>query len=596
MGLDDCRRALACALLSVLPLVGLADADHFLGNAYYSDRNTPKLIVILHGGTPAKTDKPAPLVPEPTGGTLDYTRFYFGFDFVRRLMGVGSAVGLKTMSGFELDNASWSAHGPADADGKVVYTIGCDENKLDDHFIVPGNFVGTGIPKISAFLSHRDGSKELIPQTKAAINQIYDAYVAKFGKPKSIIEAKSRPNIILVGHSFGNLVSRMILCAPSDPIQGAALTPEERAKAEALRDKTLCFISLAGPHEGSPLATRAGELVQFINSMPHEMNDGVKLITGGKVKELFGFIKSSLDTGENRSLTTAFWSQLNTGVLAPARAARGNNTLVPIYTLIGNSPGGDFWTDPTNNDQFPSGGIMPSLGGNEDERRNAFRSLELMLVDYMLHNVPGSVKTWGKNPLPGDDLMARYQRNDLGLTLSKPGEDDGIPFGLPKFFSRDHVTKTETDLFGKKKTVVVRTNRDGEVDSDGLVSVSSGHGRHLGTAIDNFFSNDGEWDIPGVGKEHGSWYRLPSEGMPWEWQNHERIHRRGTVGNWLFHNIVQQAGPLVGPGDVSLWPEIDFDQIAKSEELFRRLKLSAGLIKADRAKIKLLPKFIHPPD
>jgi hypothetical protein len=109
---------------------------------------------------------------------------------------------------------------------------------------------------------------------------------------------------------------------------------------------------------------------------------------------------------------------------------------------------------------------------------------------------------------------------------------------------------TGKDLFGN--TIVVRTNRDGKVDSDGFVDVASGHGFRLGTNSDNFFDHSRNWTIGGA-SIRGSWYRVEAPDT-WKFSNHETIHRLAPVGTWISTNIVGQAGPIPAAGAFSVWP------------------------------------------
>lgn len=525
-----------------------------LGEITEADTNRPKLIVLLHGATPSPNASATPGIPEPDSGTLDYTRYYFGYDFVRRLLGVSRSVGLKTLSGVVLDERAWSRHDTPDAHNKVHYTEGARENVLDDRFLVPGNFTGAAPPPLAVLLTFRDGSRSLMDQAETAIDQIFDAYSQKFGTVAHPVT--TLPDLILVGHSMGNLVSRVILSAPADPIQAERLSDDQRQKAAALRDRTLYFVSLAGPHEGSPLADRAIALTDAVNGIPQPLLDLLNTVTNGAASDVKTFVHQELGKTSNHDLQTTVWSQLNAGVLAPQTARRTDGTLVPVYTLIGHSPGGDYFTDPLAADQYPGGGIDAGDLLDPERRRDALTALGLMFVDYLLHNVPGDgPHGWGSTNDVAFDKVARYHRKTLGLTLSDPGEEDGLPLGFPKFYSRVRITREEHPLIGDPHTVVVRTNHDGEIDSDGLVGVASGHGLHLGTRTANFFDHTVEWRIDGD-QMFGSWYRLSSEGAPWEFANHERIHRLGGTGNWLHANLIAQAGPFVSmdPADeISVW-------------------------------------------
>ena len=533
-----------------------------LGLATSTIPTGPKLIVLIHGATPSPSDAASEFVPEPNSGTLDYTRFYFSEPFVRELLGRPSTI--KTLGGVDVTGDQWTRHGtPTESKHKVTYTRGCDENLPNDHLIVRGDHTGTATPSVSVLLTYRDGSLGLMTQTKTIIDQVYSKYTQLFGSVAQPIAGKVPPSIIFVVHSMGGPVARTILSAPSDPIQQISLTDAQRQKAMAIRDKTISLVTLASPHEGSPLADRATELAAWLRNDGKTAIDAFTSLLPNSFKQAANDARlekiESFNRDALRDLTRGFWAQMNTGVLAPHRAKRSDDTLVPIYTLIGHSPGGGFFHNPDT--QWPLGGILLSDSSNEETRRKAVRGLGLMMADYALHNLPtqSTFKMWGRTTRDEFDLVARYHRKDLGITLSAPGEDQGIPLGIPKFYNRNHVTEVVKDIFGNPQkdrsgnvvTRVVRTNQDGLLDSDGFVDVASGHGFRLGTTTNYYFDHTKTFTVGGVATR-GSWYRvLPEE---WKYSNHETIHRLGSVGNWICLNIVDQAGPLTSEDELSVWP------------------------------------------
>jgi hypothetical protein len=558
-----------------------AQTPYDLGEAVRSNNQAPKLIILIHGGTPAPNDAASTGIPEPNSGTLDHVRFYFGYDFVRRLLNVGKGTGLKTLSGNVLTASEWSEHTAPNANGKYRMVHGANENNLDDHFIVPGNFTGNGTPNLSVMLVYRDGSRSLMQQTKDVVNQAMDLYTRKFGTERNPAPGKTLPNIILVGHSMGTLVSRTLLTVPTDPILGVSLTNEERQKAEAIRDKTLYCIALAGPHEGSPLADRALELVRASNNFPTPLKSIIDTASDALVhRPLIGSIQSTiqgmLGTGENQSVTTAALRQFNQGVLAPHKAKRSDGTVVPIYTLVGHSPGGAYFSTPK---EWPLGGATASNLTDEEGRRNYTRAAAMMMIDYIFHNAPSDgAKTYGNNQgEPDMDKTARYHKPLIG-DYSNPGENPGIPLGFPVFYNAVRERN-------------VRTNRDGEMDSDGLVPVNSGLGAKLGTNTLWYFDHSRRWNITGQGNTPGSWYRLSSNDAPWEFTNHETIQRTRGVGAWLYENIIQEAGPIASPNPISIWPIAIFNQLVT---LPKRTLLSEDLLqRLDGAKINYKVKKIE---
>jgi hypothetical protein len=564
-------------MLTSLILVAVATPNQGPANpmslgSVISEPTAPKLVVLLHGASPGPSDEAFPSVPQPDSNTLDFTRFYFSDSFVKQVLGNPST--LKTLGGVNVTGTQWDAHGWPNAKNKVVYSNGCVESRLEDHYIVAGSHTGSSTPAVSVMLTYRDASRGLMHQTQTAIDQIYDKYVALFGSAASPLAGKVRPNIILVGHSMGGLVSRGILCSPSDPIQQIRLSATQQQKAKAIADRTIALVTLATPHEGSPIANVASDLGNWlkgdgkgvIDLFTTPLPQALKRAADDARKEKV----QMLSRESIRDLRRDFWAQNNTGVLAPHRAARSDGSLIPVYTLIGHSPGGKtFFSNPDS--QWPTGGISLSDSSSEAARRKALRALGLMFADYALHNVPNAsnLKKWGNAGRSQFDLVARYHRKNLGVTLSEPGEDQGVPFGVPKFYNRDHVTKRERDLFGNEKVVVVRTNKDGLLDADGLVDVASGHGFKLGTNTEFYFDHTRTYSAGGR-TVRGSWYRvMPEDG--WKFANHEEIHRLGSTGQWIHLNIVDQAGPLSSTGELSVWPV--------SNRLPQRLRLPGKLRK-----------------
>jgi hypothetical protein len=576
-----CFLGLGCSLAQAQTTAEAAD----LGEAMKSSSSTPKVIVLIHGMSATPTEPSIPGVPEPKVDTLDYTRFYFSYSFARRLLGASSTEGLKTLSGTSVSGAKWDQHGEPDSNGKVAYTIATNESSEEDHFIVPGDFSGTGTPPVSLMLVYRDASKTLMTQTKDAIDQVYTLYTSQFGSEASPKTGKIRPNIIFVGHSMGNLVTRALLSNPSGTVRNESLSARQRLRAGAIRDRTLYLVSLAGPHQGSPLADFVSSIQSGVSTVPAVVKDGLNALSSGLGDGVQQQATSMIMNPAMVDLRTDTWTSLNQGALAPHNSKRSDGTLIPIYTMIGHRNSASLFTNPSDDTQFPLGGITATLASSEPGRRNITRNGAMMVLDWILHNVP-SVRdnAWGATTDNRFDKIARYHRKLGGLTLSAAGEDQGAPFGLPKYFNKDHVTRTVRTLFGTK-TEVVRTNRDGESDSDGLVAALSGHGWRLGTSTNNFFAHTSEFSQPS-GTDIGSWYRIHSDDMPWEFTSHETIHRSADTGGWIRENIVNLAGPLCAQtGVVSVWPAKAIDSRLRliktlSLDVQRKMRLEATITSA----------------
>jgi hypothetical protein len=522
-----------------------------LGSVIETQEGHPTLVILVHGMSAAEGDSPMPGVPEPAVPSLDYNRFYFSSGFVQKLLGSAS---LKTLSQKDVSGSKWEAHGQPASNGTIQMLNGCDESVVDDHFIVPSNFVGNGTPKLSIFPSYRDASKKLIPQTKALINQVYEIYTAKFGTRLNPKSGKVLPNIVFVCHSMGGLAVRTLLCSPSDRIDNESLTATERQRAEAIRDRTNYVVTLATPHEGSPLADRASDFKAAIDNDKNWI--ALKLIPGNVVDSARGFIGGLVGAPSIGHLRSDFWGPLNRGILAPYRMERSDGSLVPMFAMAAHSPAGGFYTDPVR--QSALGGIsLPSLD-SESYRRNVVRAVGLAALDYFLYTIPtpSGPKSFGVPTAAGQDLVARYHQKAL-REISKPGELPALPgLGIPTFFSRENRPKT------KDEPAV--SNQDGFADGDGMVGVRSGLAFRFGSSTEGIFEHGRSWSA-GSEQVDGNFYRLPSlqdgEPTPWVFRNHDNIHRTASVGEWIRENILLEAGPLPGGGLVSLWPnkKLTFD-------------------------------------
>jgi hypothetical protein len=579
--LTTCWRLLALPLLLA---VGHAQqsVDSF-GSAVTLFKTTPKLLVFIHGATPEP--RAAGDVPQPSSGTLDFARFYWGRSFVENILGFTSAAdsGMKTLSGHALTSETWDGHEPANAQNNTVLRLAVNESELGDHFLVPGSYTGNATPPVSGMLTYRDGSRGLIDQSEKTINQIYDLYKRQYGSVEHPLEGRTRPAIVLVTHSMGASVARVIMCAASDPVSGDQLRPQTIAKAKALRDKILYTISMAGPHEGSPLATEGQRILNQVNAPPPALLAMLNLLPGNPVAVIQRKTAEELGRPAINDLTPTIWNQLNTGALHPSRAHRGDGSMIPIYTLIGHTPAGKFFTDPTDEDQWPRGGMTGESASTEAKWRETLRSFYLCIVDYLAHNHPGQEPQryfWGRLASPGGrfDQVARYHREALGFDtpftdpiLSPPGHAPGFPLGFPTYYTRTNAYRNVLSLNIAEgvhnERVALFKHRDKEVDSDGLVSVRSGAGYTLGSATDAFYGSSERWPH-GTGQVWGSWFRLRSASQndgnrPWRYLNHEQIHRDRATGEWLRTHIVSVAGPLCTGNPLSTWPSLRLSQHLK---------------------------------
>jgi hypothetical protein len=484
----------------------------------------PKVIVLVHGATndPATSGDPKP-------GTLDHAKTYWGYGLVSELVGaffprpetmVPNALGqlpvpssaqlarrIKRVGGTPMGSSEWQ-------------TTSNSESSLSHHFYVAGN-APAATPPLSLLLTYRDASKHLVPQAKALIDQVYEKVSAMYPGGKV--------NLVFVGHSMGGLAARYVL-TPSGPIAGVSLTTEQENRAKWIRDRTLYLTTLATPHEGSPLPAKFQGIRNFIQEKTSFIKGALTLI-GFQNPDPVGYVTNVLGVTQALDhLRTDFWQTMNTGMLAPHKMARTDGTLIPVYVMGGRTPGGSFFDE---RDQYPTGGIKIDSTMDRD-----LKAIGLMLLDWGLRNAPGNPTSWGPlHTTSGFDLDF-VERGNFKLELTGPkyvSPPDRVPVvnveGLPYFYIRDR--------------------NDGETDNDGMVPIHSALGFRLGTSTNRFFDHGQTWNVGGR-TVRGSWYRYNNG--PWQRNNHDSICFNPKVGQWIFENLLPNAGPLPGSTSVSVWP------------------------------------------
>lgn len=324
--------------------------------AFTPSRGT--VLVFVHGAT---NDPAYP--PFDGVGTKAHFPHYWGHDLVREALGGG---GLKFASNDPVTAQEWR-------DGEFG-GAGADE-----HFLLPERRP-RGSASLSAMVTYRDGSKKLVEQTGAAIDQVYGLYVERFG------EADDAPQIAFVAHSMGGLVVRCLLSNPSDRLSGAKLTAEQRRRADFLRARTTFVVTLATPHEGSPMADKFSRIANLLDAASPPWVDQLQQLVGlDGVPSPARFV--GMDRDATRDLRTNVWRAWNTGPLRPDRACRPDGSLVPIYVLCGRSPGGGLFDEPNRFEVHPGNMLA----------RETQEAVGLVLLDWALHNVPGTVTGWGSS-------------------------------------------------------------------------------------------------------------------------------------------------------------------------------------------------------
>jgi pimeloyl-ACP methyl ester carboxylesterase len=540
-------------------------AQSYNGTPFTFSPDKPTVVVLLHGATRT-------LQPEGITGTLEGSRAYWGYSYVAALL---ETLMLQTLSGTKLTPATWQ-------------TAATDDTSKDDHLLQGNNrFV---------MFTHRDGSAFLGPQTIAAVQQIYDLY------QHLATTLGEEPQIVLLAHSMGGLISRYLLSNPEVSDPAFALDPSTRQRADFIRDRTLYLITLSTPHTGSRAADNA-LTIEKATAMSETLLGQFGLSREDDPQRLaMGFLRAYQDSTQH--LRTDTLARLNApgGLLEPHHARRTDGSLVPIYALSGRSPAGGFFENP-NMDIEAELTLLDTHSQRMGLGSKLLNdNLNMIVSDYMMSNFPGLSKGWGEatNTLPFLDKVRRYTPYKRDVKIA---EGNIVPFeGFPTYYLnhaweglRDQPVGfanvegwleyllptrdlTMDDVLLESPNMPLTEARehylgpnsqyktaggpaaDGFIDSDGVVSLDSGLGLFLGTAQSDYFSHEKLWRF-GNNEERGSWYRIidapyPQDetgSFPWEWGNHSLVQYSPEVASWLEQTIISVAGPYVSETLVSKW-------------------------------------------
>ncbi len=463
------------------------------GNFTFS-KNKKKVVVLLHGITASSF---TPNGKSNGVGTYRYPQYYWGYDFIRHVAGVSPSNGIKIMtppnSGLSARSVSFDSWGNH-YNGIAKFM----RNKVEvDKYAI---MLRPNRSNVDFMCTFRDGAATFMPQTKAAINQIYDTYQEYYG----MLPMEEQPMIYLIGHSFGGIISRAILSNPTEADRGyVILTEEERKRADFIRNRTVWLTTLATPHEGSPLPAKAHETDADLKKMVKAMRSSPYFALADGLEQ---FRREEIDANKpclNDIKNNNFYLK---GMLKPEYAKRTNGDLVPIYTLTGSHPGHVFYLHKR---------ALGSLFDNSiSDITRKYKDVEKEKGYYKLGDQ--SFK------LLALDKLNSGPKNYWPRVYS--GGQDGDKFKVSAYNDpADELIRTG---------IQVEMRKDNYFDSDGFVSFNSGHGLKLtGSKVGHFSGfNGGSW-YRIYGKDYGSFH-------PWNLDNHRSIcFNRGTaafIGNYLM--------------------------------------------------------------
>ncbi len=569
-------RQLTPRMLALLPLVLCAAAPTVAQNAVLQNPtiqnnlpqlglepksfafspNRPRLVVLLHGVTNPRENS-----PEEGIASAKHARFYWGYDFIRALMGVPTNPAIQLiqrgqarvdLAFIQADNWTVTPKDSLDAlkseDGDLAPVLVPDLMfKRSLGRISADDFKAEPNPKTAVMVTFRDGSKHLMPQLGDAIDQIFSTYRQTFGH----LPEASQPQIYLMGHSFGGVVARAILTNPEGPdLYGGRLNSGQRQRADYLRRRVVNVTTISAPHTGTIIPEMTGDVDRILKTGQSFLPSTVSLKNQGplgkikseivdknlvKVHEALGkAIKSA--SGDRDSLHDILrMAEYNQGILSPEKATRVDGSLVPIFTLGGRNPGGMFFD--RNRAPFVAGGkILPhSIIDIMGAGRFPSNAGSLYLIESLLHRAgygKTNGKPWGAAAIPEADMMSSPMR---GIT------SDLTPTQLSNRFSVTSLTPmiagVLADGFSSNPYAL---GSDGENDTDGFCGFDSYHG--LGV------SPVKPWWWKGLyGARYGSF-------MPWDLDNHGSLMFNIGNGLYLYNEMVSKAGPTpTKNSDLGIW-------------------------------------------
>lgn len=517
-------------------------------------------MVLLHG----VTSEPQQAISEGIATSV-HPRWYWGMSLIQGLLGTPGETHARVVQPIFLGGlgvrtipvAEW-AHdrGPEPRTSElapIVFPMGgqrtlpanYEANKTLIQGYIKSVMTPGANPGIAVMVNFRDGSKHLMPQTGATIDQVYESYQAAFGK----LDPSAQPQIYFVGHSFGGIVARAIFANPTaTDLFGNKLTASQRTRADFLRGRTVLLGTLSSPHLGTPMGDQANDVAAWIRRR------------GGNLKALLGTVDSITKTEPLKSLgigtsfaATAHATMLkvldavagerdclqdltrmpeyNRGILAPNTARRtANGSIIPIYTMSGRSPGSLFYDRERGPALFsqkmiPNSCIDAIRSGRPGEEGSMLYIIQSLL--YREGYGKEGKRVWGTATIPEADYFSTPMRG-IG-----PGSARALSAEIE--LTPGKIATTLSDFLKGKPFAY---GPDGENDSDGFLGFDSGHG---------------------LGLTGGTWFRVYRRDyyghlMPWDLDHHGSMMFSVGTGIWMHNILLREAGPFGTTGYISRYP------------------------------------------
>ena len=571
-------------------------------------RLIPSIITLIHGKTATiENDTRANNTRIEGVNTYAYTRFYWGFDFIRNLLGTTNDY-FYTYTGLKVTKDMWYG------EKNLIPSV-------NENLMLCANFPNsTAPPEKSVMILFRDGSLDLNTQGKETVKQIFNIYrqtwIAK--------NWKEQPDFILVGHSMGGIVARWILRQdlkrlelnksfdgglvkrelteikqPENIVYTNALTEEEQRLF--IRDNTRYLVTLASPHLGSEALVKGSVIMNmynnqfkptitnfisdqcnkiYIDDLKNSCNQSLLPLAKNILADIGRELADLTGTAGNAALELVPPKMIdyNNGLLNPTRLKRSDNTAIPVYSLSGHTPDMDIFNNNISilliaTDE-PTAAVAGYLVWNLFDFYFNFSvpalDIELQAGTASLSNpnttairIPITILDHEVASLTMGVCLNRFKLDALklviadGVTHFNMGSNVVSSWGAPASPDQDIVARLpyppSISLVGALLQLVGANYQNGfkdnENDADGLVGFNSGMNSTSALPLNYDHINK------------GSWYKVHSDplfkknGMffPWDLDNHRNICFNPTLASWLNLNLFSKAGKYPEVQSISKW-------------------------------------------